>query len=191
MSNINQIYQQNLKKFVLANPDYKNRGNIDEKKNKIEFNKLGSTLEGLVQLLQHQHPINRENTESKIEVIMANIDAFFRYAMVDQLRFNQKDREEIREQMEKIKDSLNLLSQVSPSYSQRVKAHLKTLDELNSLSGGVRYKQSDQGIYDSGASVNDDDYIPSLAFRINNQMNLRRNPNYLPSKFSFNEPETL
>ena len=52
--NINKRVQENLKNFVLANPDIKNRGNIDEKKNKEEFKKLGSTLESTIQLMQHQ-----------------------------------------------------------------------------------------------------------------------------------------
>lgn len=191
MSNINKRVQENLKKFVLANPDIKNRGNIDEKKNKEEFKKLGNTLEATIYLMQHHSPYVQEQAGYKIEDIMANIDSFFRYAMQEQLRYNQKDREEIKEQMERIRTALNSLRQVSPAYAQRVNAHLKNIDELKALSGGVKMKNSDQGSYLSGASVNDEDYVPSLAFRINNQQNLKRNNNYLPTKLVFEEPETM
>lgn len=191
MSSINQRYQENLKKFVLANPDLKNRGNIDEKKNKEEFKKLGNSLEATIQLMRHQSPYMREQAEARIETIMADIDTFFRYAMQEQLRFNQKDREEVREQMNRIRESLHQLRTISPAYARRVDSHLKTIDEINAKSGGVKMSGSDAGEYEDGASLTDQDYVPSLAFRINNQMNLKRNNNYLPTKFQFNEPETL
>lgn len=189
--NINKRVQENLKNFVLANPDIKNRGNIDEKKNKEEFKKLGSTLESTIQLMQHQSPVMREHAEMRIEEIMANIDAFFRYAMQEQVRFNQKDREEIKEQMDRIRESLEMLREISPAYARRVDSHLKTIDEIKAKTGGVKMYTSDAGSYLSGAAVNDEEYTPSIAFRINNQMNLKRNNNYLQTKLGFNEPETL
>ena len=188
---INQRYQDNLKKFVLSNPDLKNRGNIDEKKNKEEFKKLGNVLEATIQLMNHQSPHMREQAEMRIETIMANIDAFFRYAMQEQLRFNQKDREEIKQQMDSIRESLQMLRQISPAYARRVDSHLRTIDEIKAKSGGVKMAQSDAGEYEDGAALTDQDYVPSLAFRINNQMSLKRNNNYLPTKFQFNEPETM
>ena len=188
---INQRYQDNLKKFVLANPDLKNRGNIDEKKNKEEFKKLGNVLEATIQLMNHHSPRMREEAETRIETIMANIDAFFRYAMQEQLRFNQKDREEIKEQMDSIRESLHMLRQISPAYARRVDSHLRTIDEIKAKSGGVKMAHSDAGEYEDGAALTDQDYVPSLAFRINNQMTLKRNNNYLPTKFQFNEPETM
>ena len=191
MSNINQRYQENLKRFVLSNPDLKNRGNIDEKKNKEEFKKLGSTIETIIQLMNHHSPAMREKAEMKIEEIMANVDAFFRHTMQEQLRFNQKDREEIKSQMDSLKESLETLRQISPAYARRIDAHLRTIDELKAKSGGVKMANSDAGEYEDGASLTDQDFVPSLAFRINNQMNLKRNNNYLPTKFGFNEPETL
>jgi len=191
MSNINRRYQENLKKFVLANPDIKNRGNIDEKKNKEEFKKLGNVLEATVQLMRHHSPQSREEAETRIERIMADIDTFFRYAMQEQVRFNQKDREEVREQMNRIRESLQMLRTISPAYARRVNSHLQTIDEINAKTGGVKMKNSDAGEYEDGSALTDQDYIPSLAYRINNQMSLKRNNNYLPTKFQFNEPETL
>ena len=190
MSSINQRIQENLKNFVLANPDIKNRGNIDEKKNKEEFKKLGNSLEATIQLMRHQSPYMREEAEMRIENIMADIDAFFRYAMQEQLRFNQKDREEIKDQMNSLRNSLQMLRQISPAYARRVDSHLKTIDEIKAKSGGIKMAQSDAGEYEDGSALTDQDYVPSLAFRINNQMSLKRNNNYLPTKFGFNEPET-
>lgn len=190
MSSINKRVQENLKQFVLANPDIKNRGNIDEKKNKEEFKKLGSYLDGTIQLMRHHSPEAKEVAEVRIEQIMANIDSFFRYAMMDQLRFNQKDREEVKEQMNKLRESLQQLRAISPAYARRVDSHLKTIDEITAKSGGIKMSSSDAGEYEDGSALTDEDYVPSLTFRINNQMSLRRNNNYLPTKFQFNEPET-
>ena len=190
MSSINQRIQENLKNFVLANPDIKNRGNIDEKRNKEEFKKLGSYLEGTIQLMRHQSPQMREEAEMRIENIMSNIDAFFRYAMQEQLRFNQKDREEIKAQMDSLRDSLQMLRQISPAYARRVDSHLRTIDEIKAKSGGIKMAHSDAGEYEDGSALTDEGYVPSLAFRINNQMSLKRNNNYLPTKLGFNEPET-
>ena len=190
MSDINKRVQQNLRNFVLANPDLKNRGNIDEKKNKEEFKKLGNSLEAIINLMQFSPEIRKQG-EMKIEEIMANIDSFFRHSMQEQLRFNQKDREELREQMNNIRDSLQSLRQISPGYARRVDAHLKTIDQINAKSGGVKLKNSDLGEYKEGSALTDQDYIPSLAFRINNQFQIKRNNNYLSTKLQFNEPETL
>lgn len=191
MSNINKRYQENLKRFVLANPDIKNRGNIDEKKNKEEFKKLGSTIEAIAQLMQHQNPQAREQAEMKIEEIMATLDAFFRSTMQEQVRFNQKDREQLKEQMDSVRSALERLREVSPAYSHRINAHLHTIEQIKAKSGGVKMANSDEGDYLDGAALTDQDFVPSLAYRINNQFNLKRNNNYLPTKFQFNEPETL
>ena len=188
---VHQRYRENLKKFVLSNPDLKNRGNIDEKKNKEEFKKLGNSIDAIVQLMRYQSPEAREKAEMKIEEVMGNIDSFFRYAMQEQLRFNQKDREEIKHQMDGIRQSLDTLRQISPNYARRIDDHIRTINEMYSKSGGVRKYSSDEGIYTTGSSINDSDYVPSLPFRINNQMYLKRNNNYLPTKFGFNEPDTM
>ena len=191
MSSINQRYQENLKRFVLSNPDIKNRGNIDEKKNKEEFKRLGNSLEAIIHLMQHQSPYMREQAEMKIEEIMSHIDSFFRYAMQEQVRFNQKDREELKEQMDSIRESLQMLREISPAYARRIDSHLRTIDEIKAKSGGVKMAHSDAGEYEDGAALTEQDFVPSIAYRINNQMNLKRNNNYLPTKLGFNEPETM
>ena len=43
---INKRYKDNLKKFVLAQPDIKNRANIDEKRNKEEYYKMIEKISG-------------------------------------------------------------------------------------------------------------------------------------------------
>jgi hypothetical protein len=184
---IKKKIQENYKNFVLSHPDYKNRGNIDEKKNKEEFKKLGSNIESLVFLAQNTFPEKRDKVMAKIEDILAYVNAFFNYSLSDQVRFNQKDREEIVSEISKIREALKLMKQISPAYAQRINAHIKQLNEIKALSGGVKTSYSDKGIYNTGEAVVDDDEIGSLQYRINNQMKLNRHPNYLPNKFKFSE----
>lgn len=184
----NQRYQDNLKKFVMANPDIKNRANIDEKKNKEEFTKLGKKLEGILNFMGSSQ-VSKEDAEMKVEEIMANLDAYMRYNMHDHLRFNQQDREQVKDEMNKIRISLERLRKISPGYSSRIDQHIQTLNELSAMSGGIKLQSSDAGIYDDGEAMTDQNYEPSIMFRINNQMKLKRNPNYLPSKMVFNNDD--
>lgn len=195
---IQRKYNQNLKNFVLANPDVKNRGNIDEKKNKEEFKKLGNNLEGLIELMRMGNNNNNEAAHIEIEKILNDVNSFFRYAMAEKIRFNQKDKDEIRDEITRMRESLNLLKQISPAYGRRINSHLKNLNELTSMTGGINYKGSEMGDYTADSSVAldgrskySDDFVPSIAYRINNQSKIARNNNYLSTKLAFNEPEDL
>ena len=195
---INKRYKDNLKKFVLAQPDIKNRANIDEKRNKEEFKKLGSNLEGIVSLMRSGNVGNNEEAHIEIEKILNDVNSFFRYVMAEQVRFNQKDKEEIRDEISRMRESLNILRTISPAYGKRINSHLKNLDEIKSMTGGIRMGKTEEGEYkeaesvnDDGRSIHSDDYQPSIAYRINHQMTIKRNNNYLPSKLGFNEPESM
>lgn len=185
--NINKQIKDKITTSILTHPDYKHRGNIDEKKNKEEFKQIGNNIDVLLNIMNTQGPSPK--MELKLEELMANIDAFFRYKMADDIRFNLKNREELKSQMDNIRDSLQKLRLISPNYAHRIDQHLKTINEIKSMSGGVKVPKSEMGFFNTPEAVEDDDYIPSINERINKQMNLKRNNNYIGSKLIFNDED--
>lgn len=157
----------------------------DSKKELEFFKGLNSQINNIANNIEAGN--NDLSQMSKLEELLAQFNALYNSYYAEIARNPQnKASEPMRNIMNSLRNSLQMISQASPQYARQMAEHLKNLDAMYVKTGGQMVGGS-LGTYTGDTPDDINMYEPSIMERINKQQNIERYENHKYTRLQMND----
>jgi hypothetical protein len=168
----------------------------DSKKELEFFKGLNSQINNIANNIEAGN--NDLSQMSKLEELLAQFNALYNSYYAEIARNPQnKASEPMRNIMNSLRNSLQMISQASPQYARQMAEHLKNLDAMYVKTGGSTFIKGvptpqhlsggSLGTYTGDTPDDINMYEPSIMERINKQHNIERYENHKYTRLQMND----